>query len=201
MRYISYYTKNTPYEEVMKTHLLASLQRLELKYDIESIENLGSWRANTHFKATFIKKMLLKHKKSVCFLDSDVTIEQKPILFEKLNNYDIAYHKLDWFKFWRKQEGNPKREALSGTLYLKYNEKILKFLDEWIELNKISTDWEQRNMQKILEKWKGKLQTYNLPPEYCCIIMRNGAIPKWYVKEKPIIIHHQVSRKYKNENR
>lgn len=201
MIYISYYTKNTPYEKVMKEHLLPSLKRWNLKYDIGVINSLGNWQKNTHYKASFIKKMLLKHKEPIVFLDADATIEDYPMLLmvgDLYCNYDIAYHNLDWYLFWRKQSGQKKREVLSGTLYLRYNKKVLEFLDAWIEENNKNTTWEQRNMQWVLRSWKKKLEIYNLPPEYCCIILPNGQIPYYYLKEKPIILHHQVSRKYKN---
>ena len=201
MIFISYYTKNTPYERVIKTHLLPSLKKWNLKYDIEAIEDQGNWQRNTHHKAKFIKKMLLKHKQPIVFLDADATIEDYPMLLDILDiyyNYDIALHYLDWYLLWRKQKENPKRETLSGTLYLRYNEKVLQFLDEWIEENNKNTIWEQRNMEKILTNWKDKLKVYDLPPEYCAIKLPNGQIPTHYVKEKPVILHHQVSRKYKN---
>ena len=201
MIYISYFTRNTPYEKVMKTYLLPSLEKWNLKYDIKAIGDRGSWDANTHYKAQFCKEMLLKHKQSVVFLDADATIEDYPMLLRVLDlyfNYDIALHYLDWYKFWRKVDGQNKREALSGTLYLNYNKKVLKFLDEWIEFNKTNSQWEQRNMQEILAKWKGKLYTYNLPPEYCCILLFNGKLPEHYLTEKPIIIHHQVSRQLRH---
>jgi len=202
MIYISYYTQLTPYEEVIKTHLIPSLNKWSLKYEIKSIKDRGSWQKNTHYKAEFIKEMLLKYKQSVVFLDADAIIKNYPILFDTLNfeqEVDIALHYLDWYLLWRKQEGNKKIETLSGTLYLNYNKKVLRFLDDWIKENKISMNWEQRNMEKVLKTWKNKLNIYNLPPEYICIIMRNGSIPDWYIKGEPIIIHYQASRKYKNK--
>jgi hypothetical protein len=200
MIFISYYTKKTPYEKVMKTYLLPSLKKWKLKYKIEGIKNLGNWQKNTHYKAKFIKKMLLKYKQPVIFLDADATIEKYPYLFWKLEelNYDIGLHYLDWYLFWRKQSGQMKREALSGTLFLNYNKKVLKFLDKWIKENNESTQWEQRNMEKILDR-QFYLKVYDLPPKYTCIKLRNGQIPIHYVKSPPVIIHHQVSRQYKNE--
>ncbi len=196
MIFISYYTKNTPYEKVANTYLLPSLKKWNLSYDIEGIPDFGNWQKNTHYKAKFCRKMLLKHKQPVIFLDADATIEQYPKLFEELENYDISFHELDWYKFWRNEIGKDKREVLSGTLYLNYTENTLKFIDDWISENNKSTNWEQRNMQKILEgEWKNKLKIYPLPIEYIAIIKYNGEIPN-YIKN-PVIIHHQVSRQYK----
>ena len=202
MIYVSYYTKNTVYKKVMNKYLLPSLKRWNLKHDIEAIADKGSWQLNTHFKAQFCKKMLLKHKQPIVFLDADASIENYPMLLGIIELYspdiDIALHYLDWFLFWRKKSGEKKREALSGTLYLNYNKKVLQFLDEWIKENNRTTVWEQKNMQWVLRSWKKKLKIYKLPPEYCCIILPNEKIPYYYLKEKPIILHHQVSRKYKN---
>jgi len=102
-------------------------------------------------------------------------------------------------KMWRKQEGNPKREALSGTLFINYTENSLKFLDEWIELNKQSKNWEQRNMEEVLKKWKPKLKVYALPYSYITVIYRNNVLPLHMIKKEDIfILHWQASRQYRN---
>jgi hypothetical protein len=197
MIYISYYTKNTPYEKVMKKYLLPTLKKFKLPYDIEGIINLGSWQKNTHIKAKFIKKMLLKHKQPVIFLDADATIEREPVLFETLKDYDIAVHYFDWMKFWRGVKNSPKRETLSGTMYLNYNKNVLNFLDKWIEINDKNTRWEQKNMKEALAICGNKLKIYDLPIQYVAIIKFNGKVPN-YIKN-PVIIHHQASRKYKRK--
>ena len=58
------------------------------------------------------------------------------------------------------------------------------------------TEWEQKILQKIVER-SPQYKLFNLPPEYTCIIMRDGKIPTWYCKV-PIIVHWQASRKYRN---
>lgn len=200
--YISYYTENTPYKEVMESYLLPSLKLFNLNYDIEGIKNKGSWQANTHYKAMFCKQMLLKHKQPVVFLDADAIIKQNPILFETLDNYDIAYHILNWANFWHRQTDNPRRDVLNGTLFLNYNEKILEFLDKWIEQNNKNLQWEQKNMEQVIKDKVIELNIYNLPPEYCAIIgMDNKTIADWYVKEEPVIVHYQKSRKLKYQIR
>ena len=199
MIYVSYYTPNS-YEKVFKDKLYPSLIKWKLTYDVEVLKDKGSWQENTHYKAKFCKKMLLKHKQSIAFCDVDATIEEYPLVFDFLNRIkkpDIALHQLDWYLLWRKQKGNPKREALSGTLYLNYNKKILNFVDEWIKENETNVQWEQRNLQKILEKWENKLQIAKLPIEYIAIIKFDGKVPN-YIKE-PVIIHHQASRKFKRQ--
>lgn len=195
---ISYFTKNTPYEEVMDTHLLPSLKRWKLNYDIEGIPDLGSWQKNTHVKAEFIKKMLLKHKCPVIFLDADATIEKYPKLFNGMYKYDIAYHSLDWYLQWKGISGT-KRDILSGTLFLNYNKKVLNFLDKWIKENNKNIRWEQQNMQEVLKK--ESLLTYPLPYEYIVIPRMKGELPPNIKKEDIVILHHQVSRQYKRWRR
>ena len=194
---ISYYTKETPYYKVMYKYLFPSLMRWKLPYHIQGIKNLRNWQQNTHYKATFILECLEKFKQSVVFLDADAQILKYPELFFKLEkeDYDLSLHYLDWYYFWRGQKGHPKRDALSGTLYLAYNKKVIAFLKDWIAKNKIDTKWEQRNMQEVLKLWKSKLKIYNLPIEYIAIKKRNNKVPD-YIKD-PVIVHNQVSRELK----
>ena len=85
MIFVGYYTRLTPYQIVMSTKLLPSLEKWNLDYDIEGIDDRGNWFANTSYKAEFILNMLNKHKQDVCFLDADATIEKFPeLLFKSL---------------------------------------------------------------------------------------------------------------------
>jgi hypothetical protein len=153
MIYISYYTKNTPYEQVVNECLLPSLRTWGLGYDIEPIEDKGSWQLNTGYKCQFIKKMLDKHKEGVTFLDADAIIKRKPILLDELKDYDIAFHWLDWYLQWRSQQGGNKRELLSGTMLFNPTDTTYKLLDTWMKAVKNQPNqWEQRVLQEIVEK-------------------------------------------------
>lgn len=199
MIYVSYATAGV-YEDVMEKHLHPSLHRWDLPHDITVIPDPKNWQVATHYKATFLKAMLEKHKQPVVFIDADGSVERFPVLFSSLN-CDIALHILDWNFQWRNQQGNPKREYLSGTLYLNYSRLVLRLMDDWINLNKQSTDLEQRHLQKLLEgiPWKDLLTISNLRPEYCVIPMQSGKLPYHYLNgEKPVIRHYQVSRLHRN---
>ncbi|KKL83633.1 hypothetical protein LCGC14_1972810, partial [marine sediment metagenome] len=52
MIYVSFVSKNTKYEEVIKKYLIPSLIKWNLPYDIEYIENKGSWRNNVLYIGT-----------------------------------------------------------------------------------------------------------------------------------------------------
>jgi len=98
MKFISYGTKNTPYEGVIKDYLIKSLNKLDLPYYVEYPNDFGDWQKNTHYKAEFVKKCLLELKESVIFVDSDATVLRDPVLFDEIEkgDNDIALHYLDW---------------------------------------------------------------------------------------------------------
>ena len=195
MIYVSFCSKNTSYEKVINRYLIPSLKRFNLNYDIDYIENKGSWRANVLYKPLFIKKMLLKHKQSIVSLDADASIEQYPHLFEKLKAYDMGAHWLDWNSWYGKRDG--KKEFLGGTLYFNYNERVLKLVDKWIENHKINPCLPQKVLGKTIKETKD-IKIYELPLEYSYIeTLPNGKEP--LIKLDPVILHHQVSRKYRNK--
>jgi|SRR3989304_8140294 len=198
MIFVSYYTSGI-YETVMRQYLLPSLQKWHLNHEVMEVNNLGTWQLNTSFKASFLLQMLLKHKQDICFIDADATIEQYPtLLYEIPNDYEIAVHYLLWDKYWHNKDNNKHVELLSGTMVLKYNEATLELLDSWISaLDRNVNIKEQKVLQTLLENLPN-YKVYNLPVEYCAIKKPDGSIPS-YIKE-PIILHHQVSRKYRKNN-
>jgi len=196
MRFIGYYTPGN-YEKVMNTYLRPSLEKWHLPHYIEEVPDLGNWYLNTSFKPKFIKQCLEKFKQDIIFLDADAKIEKDPILFSQIHkNYDIAVHQLDWNRQWRGTSG-AKRELLSGTMLFRYNEKVLKMLDIYIsECESNIGKWEQQILQEILQVYKD-IKIYELPAEYCTVILHNGKVPN-YIKD-PVIIHYQKSREFKNK--
>ena len=187
--FISYYTKNTGYEEEAK-RLIGSLRRFNLEHDVEGVPNLGSWQKNTQYKAEFIKRMLLKHKRAVVFIDADAMLRSYPFLFRDFDA-DVAAHLRDYAQFpiSRRHEG---KELLSGTLYIDYNERTLPLVDKWIALNRQNpTVWEQKNLQAALEDFEGEFK--ELPAEYCKIYDTMKVI------QNPVVEHFQASRRLRHE--
>lgn len=186
---ISYYTKDTPYKaEAMK--LAFSLEVAEVAWFIEEVPNLGSWQKNTHYKATFIKRMLDKFKgKNLVFVDADAIVQRYPKLFDTLK-CDLGLVKRDYklFPTRGRKEG---KETLSGTLYIANNARVRKFVDRWIAINNIEKRWEQLNLDQALQEWNGKLKIKEMPPAYC-------QIHDWMKSVKnPVVTHFQASRKYR----
>lgn len=188
---VGYYTKNTPYEKESE-NLIKSLNKLNLNYDIQGVPNLGSWQANTRFKAKFMLEMLDKHKDhNLLYVDCDAVIHSRPVLFKDYN-YDIAVR---WQDFrWRKNE------CLSGTIYMANNQKTREVCKKWMQINKSEGDtaktFEQWNLGNVIvDMRKSGLNDGNLPPEYTFIFDHMRTL---YPNAVPVIEHFQASRKFKN---
>ena len=195
---ISYYTENTPYEQVMNTRLRPSLEKWGLKHYIEAVPDFGDWYRNTSYKSKFVQKCLKKFQEDVVFLDSDATIEEYPeLLYNMPDEVDVGVHYLDWCKFWRNQDGQNNMHMLSGTMFMRFNRDVLEVVEDWVEQcdNAIGT-WEQKILQEILKETTA-VNILDLPASYCAIVKSDGTIPE-YVGE-PVIKHWQASRQYKTK--
>ena len=188
MKIVSYYTKNTPYEEIAKTHLIPSLEKWGLTYHIREVPSLGNWKKNTDYKPKFLLEEL-QYEEEVCWIDADATIEEPPTLLSEIPpQYPIALHYLDWDKQYGYHD--KRKEALSGTLVVRRT--AIPLIEEWITLCK-DYSWEQKAMDIAIKKLG--ITPYELPPEYCCVVTRDYRIPEYI--PKPVIVHWQASRKYK----
>jgi hypothetical protein len=125
-------------------------------------------------------------------LDVDAEIQQQPLLFELIpEEYDIGVHYLDWQTHYGKQG----IELLSGTLFIRNTPKIMALIDDWIELLP-RCSWEQKALDLALSRHP-EIKIFHLPREYCYIATQpNKQLPVQPL-EKPVIIHHQVSRLFK----
>ena len=90
-------TVNTPYEEEIKTRLIPSLQKHNIQYYIEALQNKGNWKHNVAYKPKVLYHALEKNPfNNVVGLDADCEVLEYPSLFDNIPlEYDIALHKLD----------------------------------------------------------------------------------------------------------
>ncbi len=175
---VSFFTQRTPYElEVNK--LKASLKKFGLPSWISGVPNLGSWEKNCQYKAVYIRKAMDKFEEDIVWVDADAVFQKTPVLFDELT-CDIAYHYLDF-----------RKELLSGTLYIKNNDKMRETVDRWIALNKTNNEWDQKNLQHVVENDKS-LDRYILPEAYCKIDRHRVQQEK-----NPVITHYQASRRFR----
>jgi hypothetical protein len=143
--------------------------------------------------------ILYSKDKNIVFVDVDAEILEHPKLFEEIpEKYNVACHILDKAK-WYNRDFNGEKEVLSGTLFIRNNEESKKLVNEWIQRCEKSVIWEQKVLQQILQE--NNIEVFELPIDYCYIVsLPNGNSP--FVKcEKPVIVHHQMSRKTKGKIR
>jgi len=174
---VSMYTKDTEYHaEAQRLH--ASLVKHRVPHVIYECKSTGSWEKNCQLKALVIQKMLNTTSGVVVWTDADSEIMRYPNLFDELT-CDIALHKLG-------------SEYLSGTVYFANNEKVRKVVKQWIALNQTNSQWDQKNLQRVI--CDSDITLEFLPAEYCKIFDRRSQRC-----EDPVIVHYQASRRLKYE--
>lgn len=194
----TFVSEGTPYEDIINKYLLKSCQKLGLPLQIAHSVNCNNWYRNVAEKPLIIRNILSTMDDDTClvFLDADCTIEKYPILFEKIpEEYDIAFHMLDWNVWYGYKQPKPVTELLTGTMFFRNRPLVKQLCMEWYETAKITNVWEQKILEKIIKKYKD-LRIYQLPLEYIYMNKRpRGQEP--LVKLDPVIIHYQKSRELK----
>ena len=182
---IAHYTLHTPYEEEVK-YLLRSLLSLELEFDVEPIESLGTWRANSNYSIWLIEKMLNKYpKRAILKTDADAVFHKVPDLFLG-NDFDCDFA-CRWQNFRYR-----KHELLGGTLYFANNKNARELLRIWKE--KCIVNPTARNpdlLQEAINKMGSNINARQLPASYCKIFDTMRHI------KNPVIEHFQASRRLK----
>lgn len=194
--FITFYTIDTIYESALREKLLPSLQKLGLTYFLRPIKNKGYWYLNTIEKPTTILQALNKFQSDLVWIDSDAEIKSFPTLLFKIpQEYDIAVHYLSWEKHFGRPTDKGKFEMLDGTIFVRNNEKMKQFIEQW----KANSTDKGINHQKVLArmlKERPDIKVFKLPWEYTYI-----ATTPWGLTANPIknivIEHYQLSRKGK----
>lgn len=182
---VSFYTLDTPYEEEVKS-LRESLEKLELKHDIQGVKLDGTWRENLHYKPVFIKEMLDKHQESVFWLDADAVVRGKPNLLYS-TKCDVAFAMHNGF-------------ILNGAaLYFANTKMARNILDRWVKFDKahLASDLvlDQTTLQLVVtgyDMWETDTTIMILPPSYCKIF--DSKSQEW---AQPVIVQNQASRRFK----
>jgi hypothetical protein len=192
VRIISYYTINTPYEKEVE-HLITSLNTFKLHYKVYPKQSLGSWAKNTQIKAAVILEAMNEFPTDmIAWVDADAIIERDPVFFNSLKKeeFDVCCYYLS--------SRYNAHELLSGTIVFSNSDICKRLVTEWVALNQTNTEWDQKNLQSLVEGSRYKdLRLLPLPPEYIKINLhekfQTGIDP-----EKVVIRHYQLSRKLRN---
>ena len=194
---VTFVTENTPYVDVYYKYLFPSVQKFNLPIITKFVPNRNSWLKNVAYKPEIILELLEEGIDNIVFLDADAEIISYPELFDTIpKEYDIAVHFLNWFLFYGHSPG--KKELLSGSLYLRNNDKVKALVKDWLlNVQRNLNVWEQQILEEVLQKLHKDINIYELPISYCWIkTLPNGNLPR--IKcDNPFIIHHQTSRKLK----
>ena len=169
MKYIAWYTEGTVYEEIFKSHLEPTLKEYGLDYEGIPMPNYGSWHSNVAQKPYAILHALKKYEEPIVVIDVDAKITAEPSLFERIkkDEFDIAYHSLDWESWYNRPNRTHKKEILTGTMWFNYNETVLEFLEQWSADTWRSRCADQTTIEMLMKgEWK-KLRVCKLPLEYC----------------------------------
>lgn len=178
---IGYYTNGTPYEKEIEG-LVKSCANFDLQCEIKGYDTRGTWHENTCIKPEFIlDTMDAFPDKDLVYIDADGIVQQYPKLFDNINA-DLGVHYRDG------------RELLSGTVYVKNNNKMRLFIKCWINiLSNYPTVIEQQGLDMTVKKYakNQKVRVERLPATYTQIfdLMKNAG--------KPVIEHFQASRRFK----
>jgi hypothetical protein len=181
---VAFYTVRTPYEQEIK-NLEATCKKFDLKYHFEGYEGRGNWTANCAIKPEFLLEMLGRFPgEDLLYVDADAEFRKPPILVDELGkntDVDIAAHIMTG------------GVLLSGTIYLRNNEKTRQLVLSWINLQRNWPDrWDQRTLHETIVNDGPRLGIVfkELPKEYTKIFDKPWG--------DPVIQHNQKSRQYKN---
>lgn len=185
---ISYYTKNTPYENIV-LNLIKSLKQFNLPHKIYPKPNQGSWVKNTQQKSVVIQEALNEFFTDIIWTDADSVIMREPVFFNEIQDKDF-----DVSLCYLSTTYDP-HELLSGTIYFKNNQIVKNLVNDWVELNKTKTEWDQKTLQELIDGKYKDLRIVPLPPEYIKI----DRFERFQKVDKPHVVYHwQASRQHRN---
>jgi hypothetical protein len=139
--------------------LKESLTNLNIEHYVKHYESRGYWEANTRIKPEFLLECLNKfNNKSVVYIDADAIVRKPLDLFNEIHE-DIGV-------YCSNAADNFSHNYLTGTIFLKNNIKIKRFISDWINLQDgmvIGVD--QDSFEQALKK-NTYITIYKLPQSY-----------------------------------
>lgn len=191
---VSFYTKNTPYEDEIK-FLISSCQKFGLETSIDGIDSFGSWELNCAYKPFFLYQKLQELKKKILWVDADAIFVKKP-------------EALDIFEADLAVRINPElsdrhlSKVMSGTVYANYTDKAQELLRRWAQAcvkelmreDRTEEFWEQTALRDILVSKNFDADVRSLPLSY--VKVAGHPTDEVQIRD-PIIEHHQASRRFK----
>ena len=191
MKIVAFYTKNTGYAKEIKK-LQSSGVKNGYEIYIEGISSLGSWDLNTKHKPHLILNAMKKYPNEdyFLFLDADAIINKEIPTVDIAGDIAVCHKTITS----KKQKG----WLLSGTIFIKNNEKMEDIMHQWIKINKENPKtFDQDTLYSVLKNNFEKLDIQKLSLKYCKINNSRNSVHK-KIKD-PIISHNQASRRFKGK--
>jgi len=180
---VSYYTDS--FYEQLAEGLRRSCEALDLKNDIERVDDSGSRLRNLHYKVPFLRRKMAEHEGSdLLWIDADSIVLSPPQLLLEDGDYDLAA------TFWQEWF------CYSATLFLRNNAASRALLDLWEEENtRRSHLLDDQNLTSVLLT-KPAIRILRLPFEYAWTErwLRGKEYPY-----RPVILHLEISRREKSD--
>lgn len=149
--FISYYTKNDYYQECSR-NLKSMCDSLEIKIEINEINDLGFYWKNTLFKPGYILNKIKEKKSDLIWIDVDTKIKKYSECFKNWNA-DLLFS----------SHTGDLQGIKASPIGFKYNDRCLNFLEEWskkcsekIEKNDIDMDHDVLKYE-IISNFCGKI--------------------------------------------
>lgn len=184
---IAFYTLDTPYQ-LECAELIESCEEYGVPIETQGYPSTGSWVRNAALKSIFISAMMEKYNdmERLVYIDVDARLRKYPVLFETFEG-DLGVH--------YRNRGNGSKELLSGTIFIRNNERTHDLIKAWIQhQNRNPNAWDQRTLQKVVDRDAKRLgvNVVDLPATYCQIFDSMRGVGQ------PVIEHMQASRRYKH---
>lgn len=179
---ISFYTNNWEYPKYAHD-MMKSCDKLGLEHYIVEKEDTGNYLKNTRIKPQFILEALNFLQTPVLWIDVDGSILRRPELFKEDYSYDFAA---------RKMAKHRDRTWHVGTMYFKYNDNVLKFVERWATLaldKKASDELILDQMWRADDSTLHGLRIDSLPEPYFEMLRQLNQTPK-----SSTIICHRASK-------
>ena len=190
---ISFYTKDTPYEEEVQ-YLIRSCYEWGIQHEIEGVPSSGSWEMNCAFKPLFILKKLEEYQRPLLWVDADAVFVRK---LEALSVFrdDLAVRMYDC------PDDHPSR-IVSATVFINATVLAKKIVQLWAEEclsmlqqpGRTQEVWDQEALRRVLFTKNPGAVYHPLPVAYSKIL---GHPEDEKSCLEPVIVQNQASRRYK----
>lgn len=160
--------------------LKGSLLALNIGFHIKKYASRGYWEANTRIKPEFLSECLDQFKNTaLVYVDADAVVRKHLDLFDVVHEDIGVFCVPSTLKYSHK--------FLTGTLYLANNDKVKKFVNDWIAFQSGTVLGVDQDSFELAMEANPELTVLQLPESYVKIFDKDG--------EVAVIEHFQASRK------